>query len=191
MNRKRLLLQMLVLTLVLLLSSACGTSQSSPSSTSVPPTLTPSPIPHTATNTLPPPTNTNTPVPPTSTHTPVPPTATPPVTPVIQPLAGDWNGSTDQDSLIWFTITIDDDKVTVKNLRILIMYDVKDLERLYIYSTNKKLVLENGIIEFSDSLVNISGRVIAPDKIEGTAHFYKENLFDINTNWTASTTIIE
>lgn len=69
MNRQRLLPQMIGLILVLLLSTACGTPQSSPSFTSVPPTLTSSPVPPTATNTLPPPTNTNTPVPPTSTHT--------------------------------------------------------------------------------------------------------------------------
>ncbi len=69
MNRKRWLPQTIGLILVLLLSTACGTPQSSPSFTSVPPTLTSSPVPPTATNTLPPPTNTNTPVPPTSTHT--------------------------------------------------------------------------------------------------------------------------
>ena len=193
MNRKRLLPQMIGLTLVLLLSTACGTPQSSPSpsSTSVPPTLTPSPIPPTATNTHPPPTNTNTLVPPTSTPTPVPPTATPTATPVIQPLAGDWSGSTDEGITISFTIIIEDDNVTVKHLKYRLEYDVKGARQILFFSVRENPVLENGILEYSDSLLDLIGEVIAPDKIEGTAHFHYENFYDINTNWTASPNIIE
>jgi len=191
MNHKRLLPQMIGLTLVLLLSTACGTPQYLPSSTSVPPTLKPSPVPPTATNTLPPPTNTNTPVTPTSTHTPVPPTATPTATSVIQPLAGDWSGSTDEGFPISFTIIIEDDNVTVKYLIIRVEYDFEGTTLKFTYVPNEKLVLENGIFESSDSYINISGKVIAPDKIEGIANFYQENIVDINTNWTASPKIIK
>lgn len=191
MNRKRLLPQMIGLTLVLLLSTACGTPQSSPSSTSAPPTLTPSVIPPTATNTIPPPTNTNTPIPPTSTHTPVPPTATPSATPVIQPLAGEWSGRTDEFIPISFTITIEDDNVTVKYLKYSLEYDDKGARKMVVFSMDENLVLENGIFEYGDSLVDIIGKIIAPDKIEGTAHFHYENFYDINTNWTASPKIIE
>ena len=193
MNRKRLLPQMIGLILVLLLSTACGTPQYSPapSSTSVSPTLTPSPISTTSTNTLLPPTNTNTPVPPTSTHTPVPPTATPTATPVIQPLAGKWSGRTDEFIPISFTITIEDDNVIVKYLKYSVEYDEKSARKMVAFSMNENLVLENGIIEYSDSLVDIIGKVIAPDKIEGIAHFHYENFYDINTNWMAFPKIIE
>ena len=75
MNHKRLLPQMIGLTLVVLLLVACGTPQ--PTRTSVPPTAVPTPIPPTAIPTPISPTATPTPVTPTATPTPVPPTATP------------------------------------------------------------------------------------------------------------------
>ena len=51
MNHKRLLPQMIGLTLVLLLLVACGTSQSTTTPTPISPTATPTPVPPTATPT--------------------------------------------------------------------------------------------------------------------------------------------
>jgi uncharacterized protein (DUF885 family) len=84
MNHKKLLPQMISLTLVLLLLVACSTPQPTP----VPPTPTPTPVPPTPTPTPVPPTPTPTPVPPTPTPTP-PPTATHTPSPTSPPTPTD------------------------------------------------------------------------------------------------------
>jgi len=99
MDHKKLLPQMMRLTLFLLLLVACGTSQPTltpvplaATLTPVPPTATFTPIPPTATLTPVPPTATFTPLPPTATSTPLPPTATPwPITILVELSKAQWN----------------------------------------------------------------------------------------------------
>ena len=186
MNRNRLLSQMIIFIFVLLLSMACGTSQSSPSSTFLPPTSIHTPIPPTATSTLPPPTNTNMPVPPTSTHTPVPPTATPTATPVIQPLAGDWMGQTEDGFPISFTIVFLDEVTYLTTYKIVFEFICNNSKNRFTMLLPDDFPLMDGQFEYRTESTVISGVVNAPDEIEGVFTYQVPDVCEFKNTWKAS-----
>jgi hypothetical protein len=174
--------------LITLVFVACGqaTPELTATHTPFPSTSTHTPLPPTATNTLPPPTNTNTPIPPTSTHTPVPPTATPTATPVIQPLAGDWIGQTEDGFPISFTIVIQDEVTYLTSYKIIFEFMCNNSNNRFTMLLPDDFPIMDGHFEYRRESTIASGFVNAPDDIVGDFAFQFQDICDLKYNWKAS-----
>ena len=174
--------------LIPLVLVACG--QATPDLTArhtpLTPTSTHTTLPPTATSTLPPPTNTNTPVPPTSTRTPIPPTATPTATPVIQPLAGDWMGQTEEGFPISFTIVIQDEVSYLTTYKIVFEFICKNSKNRFTMLLPDDFPLMDGQFEYSTESTIVSGVVNAPNEIVGDFAFQFLDICELKYNWKAS-----